>query len=170
MTTNPPKRKLRLIFAPLGAGDIIPIHHSMKIIQASFREWDHPNPRHPHTREQSIRRRSSRILNTADKSYLEMIGEIPFQYDPFVELRFQSELSKISYHCDSLTITEEAEAVNILMGKINIPTVFNWIPVFNEMATGCDVPILVTTVDDIRFVLMACLDELKPARYPIDGV
>ena len=99
-----------------------------------------------------------------------MIGEIPFQYDPFVELRFQSELSKISYHCDSLTITEEAEAVNILMGKINIPTVFNWIPVFNEMATGCDVPILVTTVDDIQFVLMACLDELKPARYPIDGV
>ena len=37
----------------------IPIHQSMKIIQASSREWDHPFPRLPHSREQSKRRRSS---------------------------------------------------------------------------------------------------------------
>ena len=57
-----------------------------------------------------------------------MIREIPFQYDldnPVVELKFQSELFKIVKHYDSLTIAEEAEAVKILMGKINIPTVFN---------------------------------------------
>ena len=35
-------------------------------------------------------------------------------------------------HYDSLTFAEEAEAVKILMGKINIPNVFNWIPIFNE--------------------------------------
>ena len=94
------------------------------------------------------------LSNAADKSYLEMIRQIPFQYDlenPVVELKFRSELSKIVKHYDSITISEEAEAVKILMGKINIPTVFNWIPVFNEMATGCDVPILVRTVDDFRF-------------------
>ena len=54
-------------------------------------------------------------------SYLDMIKEIPFQYDldnPVLELKFQSELSKIVKHYDSLTFSEEAEAVKILMGKI----------------------------------------------------
>ena len=79
-----------------------------------------------------------------------MIQKIPFRYDldnPVVKIKFQSELSKIVKHYDSLTIAEEAEAVKILPGKINIPNVFNWIPIFNEMATGCDVPIPVTTVN-----------------------
>ena len=53
-----------------------------------------------------------------------------------MELKFEAELSKIVKHYDSLTLAEEAEAVKILMGKINIPTVFNWIPVFNEMAAS----------------------------------
>ena len=47
-----------------------------------------------------------------------MIQEIPFQYDldnEVVELKFQSELSKIVKHYDSLTIAEEAEAVKILL-------------------------------------------------------
>ena len=103
----------------------------------------------------------------ADKSYLEIIRDIPFQYDlenPAVELKFQSELSKIVKHYDSLTISEEAEAVKILMEKINIPTVVNWIPVFNEMAAGCDVPIPVSTVDDFRFVLMACFEDAQRSR------
>ena len=88
------------------------------------------------------------LSNAADKSYLEMMKDTPFQYDldnPVVELKSQSELSKIVKHYDSLTIAAEAEAVNILMGKINIPNVYNWIPIFNEMATGCDAPIPVTT-------------------------
>ena len=90
-----------------------------------------------------------------------MIKEIPFQYDldnPVLELNFQSELSKIVKHYDSLTIAEEAEAVNILLEKINIPNVYNWIPIFNEMATGCDVPIPVITVDDFRLVLSTCFE------------
>ena len=62
MTTNPSKRKQLLIFAPIGTGDMIPTHHSMKVIQAYFREWGRPFPRLPHSREQSKRRRSSRIL------------------------------------------------------------------------------------------------------------
>ena len=39
-----------------------PNSSSIKIIQASFREWDHPFPRLPHSRVQSKRRGSSRIL------------------------------------------------------------------------------------------------------------
>ena len=107
------------------------------------------------------------LSNAADKSYLEMIKEIPFQYDldnPVVDLKFQSELSKIVKHYDSLTIAEEAEAVKFLLGKINIPNVYNWIPIFNEMATGCDVLIPVTTVDDFRFVLMACFRDARQSR------
>ena len=53
------------------------------------------------------------LSNAADKSYLEMIKEIPFQYDldkPVLELKFQSEVSKIVKHYDSLTFAEEAEA------------------------------------------------------------
>ena len=98
------------------------------------------------------------LSNAADKSYLDMIRNIPFQYDlknPVVELRFQAELFRIVKYYDSLTLAEEAEAVKILMGKINIPTVFNWIPVFNEMATSCDVPAPVDTVDALHFVLEA---------------
>ena len=59
--------------------------------------------------------------------YLEMIKEIPFQYDldnPVLELIFQSELSKIVKHYDSLTIAEEAEAVKILLRRMNIPNVY----------------------------------------------
>ena len=44
-----------------------------------------------------------------EMSYLEMIKEIPFQYDldnPVVELKFQAELSKIVKHYDSHTIAE----------------------------------------------------------------
>ena len=107
------------------------------------------------------------LSNAADKSYLEMIKEIPFQYDldnPVLELKFQSELSKIVKHYDSLTIAEEAEAINILLGKINIPNVYNWIPIFNEMATGCDVPISVTIVDDFRFVLSTCFEDARRSR------
>ena len=50
--------------------------------------------------------------------------------------------------------------------KINIPNVYNWIAIFNEMATGCDVPIPVTTVDDFRFVLSTCFEDARrsPAR------
>ena len=91
------------------------------------------------------------LSNAADKGYLDMIKDIPFQYDmdnPVVEIKFLSELSKIVKHYDSLTIVEEAETVKILMGKTNIPNVYNWIPNFNEMATGCDVSTPVTTVDD----------------------
>ena len=50
------------------------------------------------------------------------------------------------------------------MGKINIPNVYNWIPIFNEMATGCDVSISVTTVDDFRFVLTACFEDARRSR------
>ena len=59
------------------------------------------------------------LSNAADKSYLEMIREFPFQHNldnPVVELKFQSELSKIVNHYDSLSLAEEAEAVKILMG------------------------------------------------------
>ena len=96
-----------------------------------------------------------------------MIKEILFQYDldnPVLELKFQSELSKIVKHYDSLTIAEEAEAVKLLMGKINIPNVYNWIPIFNEVATGCDVSIPVTTVDDFRFVLITCFEDARRSR------
>ena len=58
--------------------------------------------------------------NAADKSYLEMIKEIPFQYNldyPTGNLKFQSELSRIVKHYDSLTIAEDAEAVKILLEK-----------------------------------------------------
>ena len=32
------------------------------------------------------------------------------------------------------------------------------------MATGCDVPIPVTTVDDFRFVLMVCFEDARRSR------
>ena len=50
------------------------------------------------------------------------------------------------------------------MEKINIPTAFDWIPGFNEVAAGCDVPIPVSTVDDFRFVLMTCFEDARRAK------
>ena len=50
------------------------------------------------------------------------------------------------------------------MGKINIPNFFNWIPIFKEMATGCDVPVPISTVDNFRFVLMACFEDARRSR------
>ena len=84
--------------------------------------------------------------------------------NPVLQLKFQSELSKIVKHYDSLTIAEEAEAVKILRGKINIPNVYNLIPIFNVMATGCDVSIPVTTVDDFRFVLSTSFEDARRSR------
>ena len=106
----------------------------------------------------------SQLSKAADISYLDMVRDIPFQYDlenPVVELKFQAELSKIVKHYDSLTLAEEAEAFKILMGKINIPTVFNWTPICDEMATNCDVPVPVSTVDDFRFVLVAYFEDAR---------
>ena len=81
-----------------------------------------------------------------------------------MELKFQSELSKIVKHYDSLTFSEEAEAVKILMGKINIPNVFNWIPIFTEMATVCDLSLPINKVDDFRFVLTAYFEDARRSR------
>ena len=106
----------------------------------------------------------SQLSKAADISYLDMVRDIPFQYDlenPVVELKFQAELSKIVKHYDSLTLAEEAKAFKILMEKINIPTVFNWIPICDEMATNCDVPVPVSTVDDFRFVLVAYFEDAR---------
>ena len=70
------------------------------------------------------------LSNAADKSYLDMIKEIPFQYDlnnPVLELKFQSELSKIVKHYDSFTFSEEAEVVKIsLMSLIGFPFLLKW--------------------------------------------
>ena len=70
------------------------------------------------------------LSNAADKSYLDMIKEIPFQYDldnPVLELNFQSELSKIVKHYDSLTFAEEAEVKSTsLMSLIGFPFLMRW--------------------------------------------
>ena len=50
------------------------------------------------------------------------------------------------------------------MGKINIPNVFNWIPIFTEMATVCDLSLPINEVDDFRFVLTACFEDARRSR------
>ena len=50
------------------------------------------------------------------------------------------------------------------MGKINIPNVFNWIPIFTEMATVCDLSLPINKVDDFRFVLTACFEDARRSR------
>ena len=50
------------------------------------------------------------------------------------------------------------------MDKINIPNAFNWIPIFNEMATGCDSSLPINKVDDYRFVLTACFEDDRRSR------
>ena len=107
------------------------------------------------------------LSNVADKSYLEMIRDIPFVYDlenPALEIKFQADLSKIVDHYDSLTPAEESEAVIILMGKINNLAVFNWQRVFNEMAKGRDVTVPVGTVDNFRFDLNSCFEDGRRAK------
>ena len=109
----------------------------------------------------------SQLSNVADKSYLEMIRDIPFIYDlgkAAFELKFHAELSKVVNHYDSLTPAEESEAGQILMGKITNPAVFNWQPVCNEMVMGCDVTVPVGTVDDFRLVLNSCFEEARRAK------
>ena len=98
------------------------------------------------------------LSNVANKSYPEMIKEIPFQ------CYLENPVNKIVYHYDSLTPAEGAEAVKILMGKINITAVFNWQPVFNEMAIGRDVSVPVGTADDFRFVLGTCFEDARRAK------
>ena len=66
------------------------------------------------------------LSNAADKSYLEMIKEIPFQYDlenPVMELKFESEFSKIVKHYESLTISDfgRSRGTQNLNGKNQYP-------------------------------------------------
>ena len=120
------------------------------------------------------------MLNVADKSYLEMIRNIPSIYDfenPALELKFETDFSKLVDHYDTLTPAEEAEAVKFLMGKIDNPAVFNWPPVFNEIAKGSDFTVPVGTVDDFSFVLNSCFEDARWAksravsyRYAITGM
>ena len=120
-----------------------------------------------------------RSSNVTDKGYLQMIRDLPFEYDlenPAVELKYQAELTKIVKHYDSLTRAEELEAVEILLGKINNPSVFNWQPIFDKQITECDLVPPICTVNDFRFVLQMCFHEARQAKsqavlymYAVDG-
>ena len=93
---------------------------------------------------------------------------IPFQYDlenPVsirLELKFQAKFYKIVDRYDSLTLPEEADAVKILMGKINIPTAFNLDTRFqlDDHRLWRSPP----TVNDFLFVLMACFEDARRAK------
>ena len=65
---------------------------------------------------------------------------------------------RLSYHCG------RSRGSKNFTGEINIPNVYNWIPIFNEMATGCDVLLPVTTVDDFRFVLSTCFEYARRSQ------
>ena len=59
----------------------------------------------------------------ADKIFLEMIKDLKFEYDlddVRVDTRFHSELRKIMDHDETRAASEEAEAVKLLIEKINV--------------------------------------------------
>ena len=97
-----------------------------------------------------------------------MIRNIPLTYDlenSALELKFESDFSKLVDHYDSLTSTEKAETVKSLMEKIDNPAVFNWLPVFIEIAKGCHVTVPVNTVDDFSLVLNSCFEDACRAKF-----
>ena len=64
-----------------------------------------------------------------------------------------------------------------MMGKIDSPAVFNWLPVFNNFAKGCDVTVPVGTVEDFHFVLNSCSEDARRTksravfyRYAVTGM
>ena len=96
-----------------------------------------------------------------------MIRDLPLESDlenPALELKSQAELSKIVKHNDSRALSDELEAIKVLMSKINNPAGFNWQPIFDEVVLDCDVPLPVGNVSDFRFVVQACFDEARRAK------
>ena len=110
MTTNPPKRKLRLNFAPIGAGGMIRIHHSIKIILASFRDWDHLSPRLPLSRELKKRKRSSRFW--FGRAQLDSAGCVP----------------KGPTHCYTILIYEDSRREVVQQCIANLISTFHLYP------------------------------------------
>ena len=51
------------------------------------------------------------------------------------------------------------------MGKINIPNVYNWIPIFTEMAAVGDLSLPINKVDDFQFV-RAC-DRRASSKHAV---
>ena len=102
-----------------------------------------------------------------------MIKKIPFQYDlenPVLELKFQSELSKIVKHYDSLTIAEETEAVKILLGKINIPNGFPFSMRWPQAVMYQSRSPQLMIFDSCSVHVSKMLDDHELARYPIVGL
>ena len=96
------------------------------------------------------------ISNVADKTFLEMIKDLKFEYnvdDVRVDtLRIRVDtLRKIMDHYNTRASSEEAEAVRLLIEKINVVNVLNWQPYFDAMALQCDIRMPIATVKDFRF-------------------
>ena len=81
------------------------------------------------------------ILNVADKTFLEMIEDLKFEYDlddVRVHTRFHSELRKIMDHYETRASSKEAKAVRLLIEKVIVANVLNWQPYFDAMTLQCD--------------------------------
>ena len=85
-----------------------------------------------------------------------MIKDLKFEFDLDdinADTRFLSELRKITDHDDTRTSIEEVEAVKILIEKINVVNVLNWLPYFHAMALQCDIQLSIAAVKDFRFLI-----------------
>ena len=103
----------------------------------------------------------------ADKTFLEMIKDLKFEYDlddVRVGTRFHSKLRKIMDHYDTRASIEEADAVKLLIEKINVVNVLNWQPYFDVMALQCDIKMPIASVKDFRSLIQHTIKEARKIR------
>ena len=96
-----------------------------------------------------------------------MIKDLKFEYDlddVRVDTRFHSELRKIMDHYDTCASSEEAEAVRLLIEKINVVNVLNRQPYFDAMALQYDIRMPIASVKDYRFFIQHTINEARKIR------
>ena len=137
-------------------------------INASKRLWCENWASWPrHTSVEHLKLIYPQISNVADKIFLEMIKDLNFEYDlddARLDTRFDSELRKIIDHYDTRASSEEAEAVRLLIEKINVVNVLNRQPNFGATALQCDIRMPIASMKDFRFLIQHMIAEARKIR------
>ena len=107
------------------------------------------------------------ILNVADKTFLEMIEDLKFEYDlddVRVHTRFHSELRKIMDHYETRASSKEAKAVRLLIEKVIVANVLNWQPYFDAMTLQCDNRMPIASMRNFRFLIQHTVSKARKIR------
>ena len=102
--------------------------------------------------------------DVADRTSLEAVRDLPFQYDLEnieVEQKTFTAISNIHSHYTDRAEGDDVKAVKILMEKLNDPEHINWTARFHEILRKLNMTFPVENIREFRFVLINMFEAVR---------